>query len=311
MTCLKIFAVFAVACRLSLAADCDVADEVSLVQKKQVLKHGEKRDPTPVHDDYAITDSMPDHLDDGQVVDAWKANMEKVKNNVEQSTAESLEFDDAQHEERVASAKAASAQISADKHAVNEAVEADRADVEKVADERAAVIKTDTERVAEAKEDAEAHAYKQAQAQAAAVAGRETGFRDAVEEGREARNDMLGKWEAEEQKDERDDARAYLAKQHALKEAAVNKDTKNFEGAEAARVANYGSWKRASEAESAADAAAAETDIEGPEGMNNHMLDHEANRAVAEYTRRVDKSQDDVDEAAEATYPSGYWPAGP
>lgn len=314
MTVTKALTVFALVCRLSLAADCNAADEVSLVQTKQALKrvneHAEDW-PSPVHDDYAISDSMPDHLDDGEVTDAFNKNLEKVKDNVEASKAEKLEFADGQHEERIADFKAAEAKIAEDKKAVKKALEEDNEKVEKVAETRQAVIKADAERVADAKEDAEAHAYKQAQTQQAAIAGRVAGYNEALEEDREAQNDMLKKWKDEALEENREDAREYLAKQHALKEAAVNKETQAMKAAEAARVANYGTWKKTAEAEAAAGAAVAETAIEGPEGMKNHILDHSADRAVSEYTRRVMKSQDAVDEASQADFPNGYWPAGP
>lgn len=315
MTVTKALTVFTVVCRLSLAADCNAADEVSLVQTKQVLKrvneHIEDWPSTPVHDDYAISDSMPDHLDDGEVTDAFDANLEKVKDNVEASKAEKLEFADKQHEERIADVKAAEAKIAEDKQAIKKALEEDGQKVEKVAEERAAVIKTDIERVADAKEDAEAHAYKQAQTQQAAIAGRVAGYDEAFEEDREAQNDMLNKWKNEALEENREDAREYLAKRHALKEAAANKETQDMKAVEDATVAGYGKWKKTAEAEAAAGAAVAETAIEGPEGMKDHILDHSADRAVSEYTRRVMKSQDDVDEASQAEFPNGYWPAGP
>merc|ERR1719454_473771 len=113
----KAVLIFASLC-VSAAASACADDETSFVQVKQIVKHSGDRIPesdedvqpeaadvelvegstdkeqskeedwpeTPVHDAYAITDSMPDHLDEGKVTDSFAANMKKAMTNIEKKS---------------------------------------------------------------------------------------------------------------------------------------------------------------------------------------------------------------------------------
>lgn len=325
----KAFALAALFCPLVWAVECeldeeceialedlelvDPEDETSLLQTQQNLEIGRERWPIgeDVHDEYAITDSTPDGLDDGEVQGAFHSNMDKIRHSAEAKVASDLKFDNMVHEERKHNYAAAQEKVAATHADVIEAMAKDSAAIAKVKAGRKAAVEAATARVDKAKENAEAHHYKEAQAKAAAVAGRVAGARQAAVANRHAREDMAASWKAEDAKEAREAARKSQEKAQEANQAAVNQDTSTQAQAEQAWVKDNEKWKRAEEAKSAAEAALEENSIEGPEGMKNHELDTWADEQVAEYTRSASQHQHDIDADAKADWPEGYWPAGP
>lgn len=267
--------------------------------------------PTPVHDWYAETDSIPDNLDAGDVTGAFDRNLEKVRLSIDSKVAHDLEFQDTVRKERHQNEEKAEAEVDSTVKSAHTNFARDSAAVKKVADARAKVVKEATEKVDMAKENAEAHAYKEAQAKKAAIEGRLAGADQAWHEAVDATNDMHSGWEAVEKARKRKEARKSLNEQRESNEAAVNKATADEAQSEEAYVQSVKKWKRGAEAEAAANAAVSEDIIEGAEGMKNHLTKHAANVAVDHYERHILQEQSATEKAADASYPAGEWPAGP
>merc|ERR1719271_341910 len=141
---------------------------------------------TPVHDYDAVTDSTPDHLDAGEVMDSFAKNADKVRNEIESKAADRIDFTNGQRVARRDNYKKAADAVAADRKSVEEAREEDRAEVKETRETRQKVIDEARERVKDAKQAAEAHAIKKVQAERAAALGRRVGAIEGADAARHA-----------------------------------------------------------------------------------------------------------------------------
>merc|ERR1719440_1543118 len=310
---MKAFVALALLCPAATASACSgsscLEDEVSLVQKKTVVKHGEhtanKGDPV----DWKAEINAGE--DTGSVISAYKANMAKVEEPIVEDAANDLEFGDKVSEERALVSKKFQDQLEAQQVELGNAIEADREKVKKTMEHTDAVEEKADVEVANAKANFEAHAIKKDQAENAAVvgsiAGRDSGARKAyyMKEDNEAAHISQAEDEAIQE-----EGYAIKEKRKLDKEFVENK-VRDDERHAADYVNNNGQWTRAAEEEDRSDVAAAETAVEGPEGIYNQVTTDYADSTADAYTRKATKSQGRILSAGDAAWPKGQWPEEP
>lgn len=342
MLLVNAFAIVAQLCLLTLAADCAEGtcsnDVTSLVQLKQVVKHGSERDPdaeedvqleeaelvdgatekeklpipfTPDVDWKAEVDSMPAGIDVGSVTAAYENNIDKVRDIIVEKTADSLAFDEKVRAERRANKKAAEEEAAVIPLAVEAALKADKEKVHEVVASRKAAVDEAVWRVKRAKANAEAHAIKKSQAETAALEGRVAGANEGVREAHRQRVHARQVAAAAAAQRVREKERIAEERGIAAGRAAIDRQTE-------VKADNQQAWvhqqaRRAKIIEQQADARAhvAETYIEGAEGMKNTLTDHAAARDVRHFNRHTESAQERIDAAASGAWPAGFEPAAP
>jgi len=320
-------------CPLSAASSCtgDVChhdnDEVSLVQVNQALKirHPAASDtdaaaeladtsqepieeePPMVEVDAEI-ESIPEELGTGTIIDVYKKNAGKVEKAIAANTNAHINFDNEVRSERTLHNTVAKTEIEADKKAIAKAMKAKQESIKKAQAKRRAVEAKAQAKIEEAKADAEADDIKRMQAEGAAIEGRMVGaargFEDSARaianQQRQLQNDAENKFVIKRHK-------AAIAHERKIKEA-INADTKRM--AEADKAMAHAVGKEADDIieHAEAEASAAKTSIEGPEGIKNDITKDNAKWIKGKYEQQSKQDQARITAAARAAWPKGNWP---
>jgi hypothetical protein len=320
-------------CPLSAASSCngDVChhdnDEVSLVQVNRALKirhpaasdtdaaaeltdtpqKAIEEDPPMVEVDAEI-ESIPDELDPGTIIDVYKKNVGKVENAIAANTRAHINFDNEVRSERTLHKTVAKTEIEADKKAMAKAMKAKQESIKKAQAKRMAVEAKAQAKIDEAKADAEADDIKRMQTEGAAVEGRmvgaargfEASAREIATQQRNLQNQAENKFIVQRHE-------AAIAHQKKIKEA-INAETTRMAAADKAMAHVVGKQADDIIEHAEAEATAAKTNIEGPEGVKNDITKDNANWMKGKYEQQSKQDQARIEAAARAMWPKGNWP---
>lgn len=328
----KTFFLVALVCPVAVAADCSdegkCNDETSLVQVKQVVKHGTERIPDPFADleepipgldgfgpltglpglaestamDEGVAHAEPSsRFDAGSVEKAFKETMVRSSHSLEKHTSDDINFHESVRASRDISHDKAAERVRKAKRELKEAVIADREAVHKVARERKHVVEDAIDRVKDSKAIAESHRIKKEQARAAAKLGEHIGEVEGKAASKRA-------WDYYHDKVREDEAAEHAAKEARRKreheedvKAAINRKTKRIEEHNEDWADHVEDRITAAKARSAAMAGMAEERIEGPEGLRNTVDNIKSKWAEAGLMKEAELDQKDTLDAGDGS----------
>jgi hypothetical protein len=312
------FVLLALLCTSASAVECQGGsctveqDETSLVQKNLKVQSGSERIPGLAGaSDAAIVAATPVGIEYPAVTDSFQHGKLNIKDRIEATAADRIEFTNSQRLERKADHEQADAAVTADKQSVQDEIAADNAAVAETERIRKERLDHAAQLVKNAKDNAEALEIKAKQAEAAAALGRKVGQIQGSDAANEAWKDYKSDIASEKKQSALAKARAAAqAKEDAIRQAAGAK-TAALAKADQDRVKKADADARAAVAKAAADSAVKRTSIGGAEGLKNRMTEEKADWAVTHYQRMADAAQARIDAAAAGEYPDGDWPIGP
>lgn len=284
---------------LALTAHCTTGsclnnhDEVSFVQVKQAVTVKRKKKAAPAQP--SVVDEAVNSLDGGTVIDAYENNRERVKPLLPESTHDELASEQLVYENRRINRQQAENKVAADRRALGEAIEMDKADVRAVADHRQAIENAVGANIQEAKANALANAITEKQVRDADIAGRLQGAREGEDEAsREVRN-ANEEWENRQKAQKVEAAKEAEEEHRAHIQDIIADATARLKAEGDAWAASVDKNTNAAMAHAKAEAHEDEAAIEGPGGIKNEIAEDNGDRVVKHYSRESGRAEREID----------------